>query len=124
MKTRVSFKKTFKFLASLILVLTFSAVRAQEQKTSLESSISSKFGVKGGVNFTNPHSNDFADAHLKVGFNAGFYAKIPIVTGVSIQPELLYSLKGSKLDYNNILQGTGEYRFNLWICGTACASRV
>jgi hypothetical protein len=45
--------------------------------------------------------------------NAGFFAKIPIIRGISIQPELLYSNKGAKDKYSNLVQGSGEYRFNL-----------
>jgi hypothetical protein len=50
---------------------------------------------------------------LKAGFNAGVFAKLPVTRGFSIQPEILYSLKGNKSTYNNILQGSGEYRFDL-----------
>jgi hypothetical protein len=50
---------------------------------------------------------------MKVGFNAGFFAKLPVTRGFSIQPELLYTSKGAKETYNNIIQGEGEYRFNL-----------
>jgi len=53
------------------------------------------------------------DENMKVGLNVGLLAKIPLVKGLSLQPELLYSSKGSKVTYNNILQGNGEYRFNL-----------
>ncbi len=50
---------------------------------------------------------------MKIGANIGFYAKLPVVRGVSIQPELLYSSKGAKDSYANFAQGSGEYRFNL-----------
>jgi hypothetical protein len=50
---------------------------------------------------------------LKPGFNVGIFSKIPVTPGFSVQPELLYSLKGSKTDYNNFVEGTGQYRFNL-----------
>ncbi len=50
---------------------------------------------------------------MKPGFEAGMYAKLPVTRGFSIQPELLYSLKGAKDTYSNFVQGSGEYRFNL-----------
>jgi len=86
---------------------------AQEQQTSTESGLSPKFGIKGGLNLTNLYVNDVSNEHMKVGFNAGVYAKLPVTRGFSIQPELLYTVKGAKENYNNFIQGTGEYRFNL-----------
>ena len=91
----------------------FSAVQAQEQQTSAESALSPKFGIKGGLNLTNFSSEDFSDNHLKAGFNVGFFSKIPVTRGFSFQPELLYTLKGAKTGYNNFIEGTGEYRYNL-----------
>jgi hypothetical protein len=113
MKTITSKAKMIALLFLTIFLVFFSTVKAQEQKTSEESALSTKFGIKGGLNLTNLHSDDFANDHLKAGFNAGIFSKIPVTPGFSIQPELLYSLKGSKSDYNNALQGSGQYRFNL-----------
>ena len=86
---------------------------AQVQQTTDESALSPKFGIKGGVNLTNMFVEDVSDENMKVGFNAGFFAKLPVTRGFSIQPELLYTSKGAKEKYNNIIQGAGEYRFNL-----------
>lgn len=85
---------------------------AQEQQTQGEHRISPKFGIKGGINLSNLYVDDVEDENLKLGVMGGIFAKIPVTRGLSIQPELLYSSKGSKLKYNNIL-GAGEYRFNL-----------
>jgi len=102
-----------KALAVIFLATAASHTFAQEQQTSSETSLSPKFGIKGGVNLTNMYVDDVSDEHMKVGFNAGFFAKLPITKGFSIQPELLYSSKGAKETYNNFIQGKGEYRFNL-----------
>ena len=90
-----------------------ASVFAQEQQTAAESTLSPKFGIKGGVNFTNLYMDNVNDEQMKVGANAGFYAKIPITTGISFQPELIYSNKGSRVNYDNFILGEGEYRFNL-----------
>jgi len=95
------------------LLLASSAARAQEQQTTTESNLKAKFGIKGGLNLTNLYVADVSTEHMKAGFNAGVFAKLPVTRGFSIQPELLYSLKGAKEDYNNFVQGSGEYRFNL-----------
>ena len=113
MKTKPPIWQKFALLCTVSLLVIFSTVKAQEQQTSTESAPSTKFGIKGGLNLTNLHSNDFSDNHLKAGFNAGIFSKIPITPGFSIQPELLYSVKGNKSDYSNFVEGSGEYRFNL-----------
>jgi Outer membrane protein beta-barrel domain len=79
---------------------------AQEQNAT-------RIGVKGGANFSNFRVDEVADNNVKVGLNLGLFAKLPVSQAVAIQPELLYSSKGSKLTYDNFLQGEGEYRFNL-----------
>lgn len=98
----------------LVAALTgcLSAAMAQEQQTTTESSLQPKFGIKGGVNLSNLYVDDVEDENMKVGVNVGIFAKLPVSKGFSIQPELLYTSKGSKLRYNNIF-GDGEYRFNL-----------
>lgn len=66
----------------------------------------SQFGIKGGLNF-----NSIKDINLKgvenyniqnsTGFNVGilYKAKLPL-TGIAIQPELLYSQTNSSIDTN------------------------
>jgi len=103
-----------KSVVVLMLAFSFSApVFAQEQQTSAEKTLSPKFGIKGGLNLSNLYTDKADDNNLKAGLNLGLYSKIPLTKGLSIQPELIYSSKGAKLTYNNILFGKGEYRFNL-----------
>ncbi|HEY8894328.1 MAG TPA: porin family protein [Niastella sp.] len=101
--------------AAILLAALTAGTRsfAQVQQTTDESALTPKFGIKGGVNLTNMFVDDVSDENMKVGFNAGFFAKLPVTRGFSIQPELLYTSKGAKEKYNNIIQGEGEYRFNL-----------
>jgi hypothetical protein len=95
-----------------ILITTRKAV-AQEQQTTSENAMKPKLGIKAGVNLSNMYVDDVSDENMKVGLNAGFFAKLPVARGFSIQPELLYSSKGAKEEYDNFLEGEGEYRFNL-----------
>jgi len=95
------------------LLLSCLTAAAQEQQTSMEKTLRPKLGIKGGLNLTNLYVDNVSDEHVKAGFNAGLFAKLPVTEGFSIQPELLYSVKGAKDTYNNIIQGSGEYRFNL-----------
>ena len=47
------------------------------------------------------------------GFNVGLFAKLPITESLAIQPELLYTTKGSELKYNNsFVNGTSTFRLN------------
>lgn len=106
-------RKGVSLLMAVCALCIFHTATAQEQQTSMESSLSPKFGVKGGLNLSNLYVDDVQDENMKTSFNLGLYAKIPLAKGFSLQPELLYSGKGAKLAYNNVLLGTGEYRFNL-----------
>src|SRR6185295_17415175 len=100
-------------LASWVMLMAGTAAYAQQQETSTETKFTPKFGIKGGVNFANLYVDNVQDEHLKLGVNAGFYAKLPVTKGISIQPEILWYNKGSKDTYSNPVFGTGEYRFNL-----------
>lgn len=113
METTITTLRSLKTLLLSLTVLLSLNVFAQEQQTSAESSLTPKFGIKVGPNFTNLYIDDINDERMKVGINAGFYAKIPISKGVSFQPELLYSNKGTRANYDNFVLGEGEYRFNL-----------
>ena len=109
-QSRNYMKKMLVVAGSLFLFFTASS---QEQQTGFENTRTTKFGVKGGLNFSNLFVDDVKDENIKTSFNLGLYAKIPFAKGFSIQPELIYSGKGAKISYDNVLLGTGEYRFNL-----------
>jgi hypothetical protein len=102
-----------RLVISCYFLLTINVIYAQQQETSAENTLTTKFGIKGGVNFSNLYVDNVQNENVKIGVNAGFFAKIPIIRGISIQPELLYSNKGAKDKYSSVAQGSGEYRFNL-----------
>ncbi|RED91911.1 porin family protein [Marinoscillum furvescens] len=75
-----------------------------------------KAGLKGGVNFTNLYIGDVDDVddeNMKVGFNAGLYYRADINEGFAIQPEFLFTQKGTEVQYDGLFGGSGRYRFNL-----------
>src|SRR5688500_20269401 len=96
-----------------IMLCSSVTVLAQTQQASDGSSLSPKLGVRAGVNLSNMFVEDVSDENMKVGINLGVFAKLPLTRGFSIQPELNYSSKGAKEEYNNFIEGEGEYRFNL-----------
>jgi hypothetical protein len=57
-----------------------------------------KFGVKAGASLTSLTGSDSDGTKNKFGFNGGFLANFGINDMFSIQPEVLYSNKGSKFD--------------------------
>lgn len=95
------------FLLIALMVGTITPGMTQEMENP------TRIGVKGGVNLSNFRVDEIADNNMKVGLNLGLFAKLPVGTVFSIQPELLYSSKGAKLKYDNFIQGEGEYRFNM-----------
>ncbi len=109
-------KYSFKILSlaflSMALGMSINKTAAQQQQTSTESHLTPKMGIKGGLNLSNLYVNDVKDENTKVGANAGVFVKLPVARGFSVQPEVLYSMKGSQLNYNNAL-GSGKYRFDL-----------
>ncbi len=96
----------------IALVFLFSVSQITFSQISGDSS-SLKFGVKGGANFSNLYSDNVEDNNVLTGFNVGVFAKLPITELLAIQPELLYTTKGSELKYNNaFVNGTSTFRLN------------
>lgn len=67
---------------------------------------SAKFGIKAGTSLTSYSGKDSDGAAYKFGFNGGVMANFAFNDMFSIQPEVLYSMKGAKDD------GNGDYRVN------------
>lgn len=70
-------------------VCVFVASRAQ-----------TSYGVKGGLNISTLIVDGKMD-NPKIGFHTGLFAGIPINNKLSIQPELVYSLQGSKYNQDD-----------------------
>jgi hypothetical protein len=92
---------------TLFITASFGMLHAQDNNVNTE------FGVKGGVNMSNLYTDDADDENVLYGFNAGVYATLPISDFIAIQPELLFTTRGSKLEYNNALvQGNAKFKLN------------
>jgi hypothetical protein len=93
-------------LAALVLsFMGYTNANAQSNVT--------KFGVKGGVNFSNLYTDNADDENVLTGFNVGLYAKVPVTNSISIQPEIYYTGKGAEVVYNNAFaSGTAKFKLN------------
>ncbi len=75
---------------------------------------SQKAGLKVGANFTNLYIDDVDDENMKIGFHLGAYYRADLSDGFAVQPEFLFTQKGSEVQYDAALFGSGgKYRFNL-----------
>lgn len=95
------------------LLIAFSVIAITVTASYGQTDNPLRVGVKGGINLANLRTDEVDDNNMKVGLNLGLFAKLPVSNAFSIQPEILYSSKGSKLTYDNFVMGEGEYRFNL-----------
>lgn len=92
---------------TLFLTASFGMLHAQDNNVNTE------FGVKGGLNMSNLYTDDADDENVLFGFNAGVYATLPVSDFIAIQPELLFTTRGSELEYNNALaQGNVKLKLN------------
>ncbi|MCB0803000.1 MAG: PorT family protein [Flavobacteriales bacterium] len=69
----------------------------------------SKVGVKGGLNFSNFYNKEVDDQDIRTGIQAGLFFKAALTDFVSIQPELIYTNKGSTTKYDNFITGEGDF---------------
>jgi hypothetical protein len=97
--------KTIKTIMVLVFLSLIVSYGSQAQ--------SSKIGIKGGVNFSNMFIDDIDDENVRTGFHVGILGQfLGANETIGFQPELLYSTKGSKGQYD-IAELDGEQKFNL-----------
>lgn len=87
----------------LMLAITGLVISANAQTTTTSDALGrTSFGLRVGVNFQNLNGKDDGgddlDNKMKVGFNIGANAEVPIAQDFYLQPGLLFSTKGAKLD--------------------------
>jgi hypothetical protein len=51
---------------------------------------------------------DVDDENMKVGFNVGLYHHVDVSDNFAIQPEFLFSQKGSEIQFSGFLGGSGR----------------
>jgi len=56
------------------------------------------FGIKAGVNISSLSDDGFDDTKSKAGFSGGLFMNAPLSEQFSIQPEVLYSQMGAKIE--------------------------
>ncbi len=95
--------KKLKILTVIAALCLPNMLMAQEAET----------GIKGGLNLSTLSVDGSDDSNLKAGFHAGVYSKIPMSSYFAIQPELMYSGKGVKVNYDESAVASGESQFNL-----------
>ena len=69
-------------------------------------------GIKGGMNLSNLRADNVTDENMRVGYHFGAYLNFPISESFALQPEVLYSTKGSKMEYDYDLGIFGNIKGN------------
>jgi len=81
------------------IAVTASSLAFAQTTTTASSSSDVRFGVKAGMNVASLSKDaGLEDQKSKIGFNAGVFATIPVAESFSIQPEVLYSQYGAKIE--------------------------
>lgn len=96
--------KTIQSIASLsflFLLCAHSPLSAQNE--------GSEAGIKGGLNLSNLYNEEVDDQNMRVGYNVGLFFKAALTDFLAIQPEVLYTTKGSTTQYDNFFTGDGEF---------------
>ena len=101
-------KLKIKVLLTLtVLIMTASSTLMAQSNPNP----TARVGIKAGLNASNLYIDDVNDENARFGFNGGLYGQILSSEVFAIQPELLFSTKGSQADYGGIVNST--VRFNL-----------
>lgn len=92
----------------MLLVTAFISVVSSQTAFAQKA----RAGFKGGLNVSNLYIDDVDDENARLGFNVGVYGQLFASEAFALQPELLFSTKGSKNQYNNAFFDQ-EVKFNL-----------
>lgn len=86
-----------KIILMVVMVFTFGFVNAQGKEDMA-------FGIKGGLNISTITNADVDGVNSKslVGFHVGFFGEFMLGDKFAIQPEVLYSTQGTKIEFEGI----------------------
>lgn len=97
-----------KLCISFLLVFMLASVT----RVALAQDNSLRVGIKGGLNVSNLYVDDVDDENPKYGFHVGVYTQLFESDVFAIQPEILFSTKGTRTTYDE-LGFEGDAKFNL-----------
>lgn len=83
------------FTVILVAILLFVSSTANAQRTK---SAPLSWGLKGGINLATFYGDDVNDTEIATGFNGGLFFNYAFSARLSLQPEMLFSMKGAELD--------------------------
>lgn len=63
------------------------------------------FGAKAGVNFADLNGDNFSDTKARVGLNLSVFYEYFVSEKFSLQPEIMYSMQGTKTDITENIDG-------------------
>jgi len=99
--------------AIILLVISSLFVSALNTSVNAQEINAQKFGIKGGINFSNLNTKNAEDNKMLTGFNLGLFAKLPLSSDFAIQPEIYYTTKGAQVTYNGtFVDGTAQFNLN------------
>lgn len=98
--------KTKTLTTSLLLLLMVWGSSSIAQESSV--------GIKGGLNLSTISTDVGSDKNLIPGFHLGVFNKFAFSETFALQPELLFSTKGLKINYDETAIVDGETRFNTY----------
>ena len=92
-----------------IILIGFIAITGFQASAQITRST---IGIKGGMNISNLSVSGLSDESNRIGYHYGIFARLGLTHCFAIQPEALFSSKGSELNFNNALV-TGGAVFSL-----------
>lgn len=102
--------KRANYVFSFLLIMLGLGLSANAQ-TSTDRKL--RIGLKGGLNVAGLNDENIDDRDPRLGFMGGAFLKIPLSDRVAFQPELLYTMKGGKLNYKEgAINGTATFHFD------------
>jgi len=90
------------FVATLFSLAIHQQASAQVGRT----------GIKGGLNMSNLYLDNVNDQNARIGFNIGVFGQLFSSETFALQPELLYSTKGSTAQYGGAINQEISYNLN------------
>lgn len=71
-------------------------------------------GIKGGLTLSNLYINDaeLDDENARFGFHLGFFGKVLFAETFGVQPEILFTTKGTSASYEGLIDQTVDFNLN------------